>query len=53
MCGNVAEMTSIKGLAIGGSYINAGYDVRIESTCEYNQPSPAIGFRPVITLIAK
>jgi formylglycine-generating enzyme required for sulfatase activity len=48
MCGNVAEMTREKGTALGGSWNDTGYDVRIMSEKSYNEPSPIIGFRPVL-----
>ena len=53
MCGNVAEMISEKGIALGGSWKDTGYDVRIESTANYTEPSPTVGFRPMMTFIAK
>ncbi|MEI8201577.1 MAG: hypothetical protein WCH34_01100 [Bacteroidota bacterium] len=53
MCGNVAEMVAEKGIAVGGSWKDTGYDVRIESTINYSEPSPSIGFRPVRTFIGK
>ena len=48
MCGNAAEMVMEKGVAVGGSWNNTGYDIRIESTQTYSTPSPMIGFRPVL-----
>jgi len=48
MNGNVAEMVAEKGIALGGSYISPGYDVRNESQEKYTEPSPHIGFRPII-----
>lgn len=53
MCGNVAEMISEKGIAIGGSWNDTGYDVRVESVQNYQTASPFIGFRPVMTLVTK
>ena len=47
MCGNVAEMVSNPNLAVGGSWLDPGYDIRIYSTKEYTQPSPQIGFRVI------
>jgi len=46
-CGNVAEMIAEKGIALGGSWNSPGYDVRIESTLNYEKPTPFVGFRPV------
>jgi formylglycine-generating enzyme required for sulfatase activity len=48
MSGNVAEMISQKGTAMGGSWNDPGYDIRIMSEKTYNEPSPMIGFRPVL-----
>jgi formylglycine-generating enzyme required for sulfatase activity len=48
MSGNVAEMISNKGIAMGGSWHDTGYDVRTESTQSYTDASPIIGFRPVL-----
>lgn len=53
MCGNVAEMIMEKGKAIGGSWNDPGYDVRVESVQNYENALPYIGFRPVMTLIYK
>lgn len=46
-CGNVAEMIKTKGVAMGGSWNDTGYDVRVESEKEYDMPSPFVGFRPI------
>jgi len=43
--GNVAEMVTEKGIAVGGSYNDAGYDVRIAAIRHYDQPTADIGFR--------
>lgn len=48
MSGNVAEMISEKGIAMGGSWHDTGYDVRTESAQSYTDASPLIGFRPVL-----
>ena len=53
MSGNVAEMLFEKGFAIGGSYNDPGYDVRVESIQKYEGVLPYIGFRPVMTVINK
>lgn len=47
MSGNVAEMVEEKGIALGGSYADPGYDVRIQSEKTYSEPSPMIGFRVI------
>lgn len=48
MCGNVAEMVVEQGVAVGGSFENTGYDIRIESTQSFSKPSHLVGFRPVL-----
>lgn len=48
MCGNVAEMVFEPGIALGGSWNNTGYDIRIESTQPFVKPSPMVGFRPIL-----
>ena len=47
MCGNVAEMAYERGVAYGGSYLDPGYDIRIDSETHYDAPSPKIGFRVI------
>ncbi len=53
MSGNVAEMLFEKGFAIGGSYKDSGYDVRVESIQSYQGAAPYIGFRPIMTVVKK
>lgn len=48
--GNVAEMIAEKGIALGGSWRDTGYDVRSSSETTYKEPSPSIGFRMVLTV---
>ena len=48
MNGNVTEMIRDEGVAVGGSWNDTGYDVRVESAVAYEQPSPTVGFRPVL-----
>lgn len=48
MNGNVAEMVAEKGIAVGGSWKSPGYDVRNESTIQYNGASTTVGFRPIL-----
>jgi formylglycine-generating enzyme required for sulfatase activity len=50
MCGNVAEMVSEKGKAVGGNFDSPGYDVRVESIVEFYDASPKVGFRPILTV---
>lgn len=50
MSGNVAELVDSANIAVGGSWINTGYDVRLWSTMPNDAPAPWIGFRPVIVL---
>jgi formylglycine-generating enzyme required for sulfatase activity len=47
--GNVAEMTNVPGEAVGGSWRNLGYDVRLQSTSRYMESSCTVGFRTVFT----
>ena len=47
VCGNVAEMVAERGIAYGGSYLDPGYDIRIDSEKRYDGPSPLIGFRVI------
>lgn len=53
MNGNAAEMVLEKGIAVGGSWLSPGFDVRNESFVNYTDPSPTIGFRPIIRIIEK
>ncbi len=53
VCGNVAEMIDEKGVAMGGSFLSPGYDVRIKSESSYAAPSPTVGFRPIIMVKTK
>ena len=47
MCGNAAEMVAERGIAFGGSFLDPGYDIRIDSETRYNAPSPKVGFRVI------
>lgn len=47
MCGNVAEMVCEQGIAVGGSWQDTGYDIRIASTKFYTGPTQQIGFRVI------
>ncbi|MEL6561281.1 MAG: SUMF1/EgtB/PvdO family nonheme iron enzyme [Bacteroidota bacterium] len=48
--GNVAEMVADEDVAMGGSWNDTGYDVRIESTRKFEKASPFVGFRPVMVV---
>jgi hypothetical protein len=45
MSGNVAEMVSERGMAVGGSYRDNGYNVRIQSQKKFEKLTADIGFR--------
>jgi formylglycine-generating enzyme required for sulfatase activity len=47
MCGNVAEMIADDTIALGGSWLDPGYDIRIESEKSATKPSSLIGFRVI------
>lgn len=47
MCGNVAEMIANDTIALGGSWNDPGFDIRIESTKSATKPSCLIGFRVI------
>lgn len=51
VCGNAAEMISEKGISMGGSFNDTGYDVRVISEKNYTSPSPLIGFRVLMEII--
>ena len=53
MCGNVAEMVSNPNMAVGGSWLDPGYDIRIYSIKNYTQPSPQIGFRVIARKVGR
>jgi len=48
--GNAAEMTMKPGEAVGGSWRDLGYDVRLQSVLNYDQASCRVGFRTVFTV---
>jgi len=50
MSGNVAELVSDDTVAMGGSWNDTGYDVRVESEQPATQPKSTIGFRMVATI---
>ena len=45
MSGNVAELVSQKGVAMGGSFLDPAYNIRVYSKKTYTGPSADIGFR--------
>jgi len=47
LIGNVAEMTNIKGIAKGGSWINNPSDIYVEKEITYTKPTSWLGFRCV------
>jgi formylglycine-generating enzyme required for sulfatase activity len=49
--GNVAEMTSEEGIAIGGSYLNPIEECQISSTQKYKKPEIWLGFRVAADLV--
>jgi formylglycine-generating enzyme required for sulfatase activity len=49
--GNVAEMTSEKGKACGGSWTHSPEESTISSVNEYKGPDSAVGFRPFMEVI--
>lgn len=51
MNGNAAEMIADFGVAMGGSWKDPGYDVRVESEQAYIHANPTTGFRIVMTYI--
>ncbi|MFT5917101.1 MAG: hypothetical protein ACI81T_003616 [Bacteroidia bacterium] len=48
--GNVSEMTSEKGIAMGGSFRDSFKDCRVNNEFEYNTPTDYIGFRCICKL---
>lgn len=49
--GNVAEMTNLDGIAMGGSWkTESPEDITVESKSAYEKAAPTIGFRPVVTI---
>jgi formylglycine-generating enzyme required for sulfatase activity len=50
MSGNVAELVSDDTVAMGGSWNDTGYDVRVESEQPTTEPRSTIGFRVVAVI---
>lgn len=51
--GNVSEMISTRGKAIGGSWYDLFEDCTFDKTQTYSNPNPAVGFRVVMEIIEK
>ena len=51
MSGNAAEMIQEKGIACGGGWRSAGYDVQITSTEKYEHSDIDLGFRYFMEII--
>jgi len=49
--GNAAEMTSVKGQALGGSWYNLYEECNFDKTQKYTEANPEIGFRIVMEVI--
>jgi formylglycine-generating enzyme required for sulfatase activity len=52
LSGNVAEMIDEKGVAVGGSWLSPGYDVRIESKKPFTGKEITVGFRVVFSYLS-
>lgn len=51
MNGNAREMTATKGVCIGGSWRDTGFDVRNESLASYTNSACDLSFRPIVRLV--
>jgi len=49
--GNVAEMVAEEGVAVGGSWNDLGYDIRLRSKATYGESACDVGFRPAFTVV--
>lgn len=49
LSGNAAEMINTPGVAVGGSFRDFGYDIRLQSTKKYEGSAVDVGFRVVVT----
>lgn len=49
LSGNAAEMINKPGIAVGGSFLDFGHDVRLQSTKNYKESAIDVGFRVVVT----
>jgi len=50
MSGNVAEMISEPGEAMGGSWNSTYQHVQVDSKSNYQEPRPTLGFRPLVSI---
>lgn len=48
--GNVAEITSVEGIAKGGSWLNKHTEIGLETEIHYEQPAAWLGFRCVCSV---
>ena len=51
--GNVAEMTSVKGVAKGGGWNTLPEDAVISKSQTYEGPDPNVGFRVLMIVLEK
>jgi formylglycine-generating enzyme required for sulfatase activity len=51
--GNIAEMIAEPGTAVGGSYLDDGYNVRIYSRKSFEKSAPDVGFRVMMVKVEK
>lgn len=49
LSGNAAEMIDEPGIAVGGSFMDYGHDIRLQSTKKYTDSACDVGFRVVVT----
>lgn len=49
--GNVSEMTTTRGVALGGSWYNLFEECTFDKTQQYSAPEPGVGFRVVMEII--
>ncbi len=49
LSGNAAEMINEPGVAVGGSWKDYGYDIRLQSKRKYQKADEAVGFRVVVS----
>ncbi|MEL7532127.1 MAG: SUMF1/EgtB/PvdO family nonheme iron enzyme [Bacteroidota bacterium] len=51
MSGNVAEMIQKPSISKGGSWFQTAYHLQIQTSDQYEGPSPMVGFRPFMEVI--
>jgi len=49
MSGNASEMVNEEGIAMGGSWMSTGYDIRVTSEYKYTKANAQVGFRPIVS----